>query len=325
MNRGKRFLYVVALLSAAQAVVLDSAVAQSTCSVIKMIVPNPPGGGGDVVSRIVGNKAATLLGQSFVVENKAGASTTIGTDFVAKAKPDGCTLLSLTASGVVITVLREKLPYNLQRDFVPIVGVGSYPMALIVPASSNLKTIVDVTKAAKGANGITYASGGYGTLAHLSAVRFLNEIGGTGTHIPFRGSPDAVQALLGGQVQAFFSSATEAATLVKGGRVRAVAVTSSAPQPELANVPTMASAGFADFSPRLWYAFLAPAGTPAQTVTQLGEAFTKALKDPGVLEQLASSGFSVEYRDQAAIAAYMKGEAVRWEKVIKDNGITDSN
>jgi len=325
VKSGKKWWCLIALMGAAHALGLGSAAAQGRCPVVKIIVPNPAGGGGDVVSRIVGNKAGTLLGQSFVIENKSGASTTIGTDFVAKAKPDGCTLLSLTASGVVISVLREKLPYDLQRDFIPIVGVGSFPMALIVPASSNLNTLADVIKAAKAPNGIAYSSGGVGTMAHLSAARFLNDIGGTGTHVPFRGNPDATQALVGGQVQMFFSSTAEAASLAKGGRARAVAVISDAPYPGLPGVPTMKSAGFADFSPRLWYAFLAPAGTPPQTVAQLGDAFTKALKDPAVQEQLAASGFSVEPRDQAAIGAYIKSEAARWGKVIKDNGITDTN
>jgi tripartite-type tricarboxylate transporter receptor subunit TctC len=321
----KKLGYVLAALAAAHAVGLGSAAAQERCPVVKMVIPNPPGGGGDVVTRIVGERASALLGQTIVIENKAGASTTIGSDFVAKSKPDGCTLLSLTASGVVISVLRDKMPYDLQRDFIPIVGVGSFPMAMIVPASSNLKTMADVTKAAKTADGIAYSSGGAGTLAHLSAVRYLNEVGGTGVHVPFRGSPDAIQALAGGQVQVFFSSTAEAATLVKGGKARAVAVTSDTPHPALPDVPTMKTAGFADFSPRLWYAFLAPAGTPAATVAQLSDAFTKALKDPGVQERLAASGFNVEIRDQAATAAHMKSEAARWGKVIKDNGIKDVN
>jgi tripartite-type tricarboxylate transporter receptor subunit TctC len=315
----------LALLGSAHAAGPGGAAAQERCPVIKMIVPNPPGGGGDVVSRIVGDKAAALLGQSFVVENKAGASTTIGTDFVAKSKPDGCTLLSLTASGVVISVLREKLPYDLQRDLVPVVGVGSFPMAMIVPASSELKTVADLVKAAKSPNGIAYSSGGAGTLAHLSAVRFLNEVGGTGTHVPFRGSPDAIQALVGGQVQLFFASTAEAASLVKGNKARALAVATDAPHPMLPNVPTMTAANLGDFSPRLWYAFLTPASTPSQTVSQLADAFAKALKDPVVQERLAAGGFNIELSDQAATATHMRSEAARWGKVIKDNGIKDTN
>lgn len=316
---------ILVLTGAALAAGPGVAAAQGVCPVIKMIVPNPPGGGGDVVSRIVGDKAAALLGQAFVIENKAGASTTIGTDFVAKAKPDGCTLLSLTASGVVITKLRPKLPYDLQRDFVPIVGVGSFPMAVIVPAASPMKSLADLVKAAQAPGGITYASGGTGTLAHLSAVRFLNQVGGTGTHVPFRGSPDAAQALLGGQVQLFFSSTSEAASLVKGGRARALAVTSDAPHPALPGVPTLASSASTDFSPRLWYAFLAPANTPRATLVRLGDAFTTALRDPQVRERLAANGFEVELRDPAATAAHMASEAARWGQVIKDNGITDAN
>src|SRR5207249_8919788 len=138
------------------------ATAMEACpsKVIKMIVPNPAGGVGDLVGRLLGEKVGAELGQTVVVENKAGATTTIGTEAVAKAKPDGCTILSLTASGVVVSVLQEKLPYNLERDFRPIISVGSFPMVLAVPAASKLNSFADLIAAAGSADGITYASGG---------------------------------------------------------------------------------------------------------------------------------------------------------------------
>ena len=152
----------IAVLGAASLSVASLATAAEVCpsKFIKIIIPNPAGGVGDLIGRALGEKASAELGQPVIVENKAGATTTIGTDAVAKAKPDGCTILSLTASGVVVSVLREKLPYNLERDFTPIIGVGSFPMVMAVPVESKLNTFADVVAAAKSKDGITYASGG---------------------------------------------------------------------------------------------------------------------------------------------------------------------
>lgn len=292
---------------------------------IKMVVANPAGSIGDLIGRTLGDKAGAELGQPVVVDNRAGGTTVIGTDLVAKAKPDGCTILSLTASGVVVSVLREKLPYNLARDFTPIVGVGSLPMVLAVPAGSKLNSFADFTAAVKSSHGIDYASGGAGSLAHLSAVRLIHELGGTGNHIPFRGNSDAIQALLGNQVQAFFPSTAEAIPLAKSGKIRLLAVTSAERVPTMPDVPTMKELGFSDFNPRLWYAFLAPANTPSNVVSQLKNAFAKAVNDPAIQERLRALGFSPEVKDAAAVSALMKDEAVRWGKVIKENKITSSD
>jgi tripartite-type tricarboxylate transporter receptor subunit TctC len=292
---------------------------------MKMIVANPPGGVGDLIARTVAEGAAAELKQSIVVENRPGASTTIGTDFVAKSKPDGCTILSLTASGVVVTVLREKLPYDLQRDFVPIITIGSFPMALAVAEGSKIRSMADLANAAKSADGITYSSGGAGTLAHLSAVRLINDIGGKGTHVPYRGNPDAIQALLGNQVQLFFPSTAEALTLAKGGKIRLLGVTSESRIAALPDVPTMKELGFADFNPRLWFAFLAPAGTPPGAISRLHESFAKAVGDPTARQRLTTLGFAIEVRDPAATTALMKSEGARWGKVIKDNDIKSTD
>lgn len=323
MTTSMRYTCIVAL-SALGLASPGIAEAAEVCpsKVIKMIVPNPAGGVGDLVARALGEKASAVLGQPVIVENKAGATTTIGTDAVAKAKPDGCTILSLTASGVVVSVLREKLPYSLERDFMPIIGVGSFPMVMAVPVASKLNTFADVVAAAKSKDGITYATGGPGTLAHLSTARLLREVNGTGNHIPFRGNADAIQALLGNQVQLFFPSTAEAVSLAKSGKVRLLGVTSEQRVPTLPDVPTMKELGFADFNARLWYAFLAPANTPGTAVKALHDAFAKAVADPAVKERLVGLGFAPEIQDPAAVSALMKSETVRWRKVIKENNIT---
>jgi tripartite-type tricarboxylate transporter receptor subunit TctC len=224
-----------------------------------------------------------------------------------------------------VSVLQEKLPYNLERDFTPIIGVGSFPMVLAVPVASKLNSFADVIAAAKSKDGITYASGGAGTLAHLSSVRLIKELHGTGTHVPYRGNSDAIQGLLGNQVQLFFPSTAEALPLAKSGKIRLLGVTSEERLPTLPDVPTMKELGFAEFNPRLWYAFLAPANTPANIVSGLHDAFAKALVDPSVRERLTGLGFTTEVKDSAAVSAYMKNEAARWGKVIKDNNISSAN
>jgi len=317
-------LLCIGAISIAALKAADIAAAAEKCpgKFVRMIIPNPAGGVGDLIGRALGEKVGAELGQTVVVENKAGATTTIGTDAVAKAKPDGCTILSLTASGVVVSMLRSNLPYNLERDFTPIAGVGSFPMVMAVSAGSKLNTIADVVAAARSQDGITYATGGTGTLAHLSTVRLLREVHGTGNHIPYKGNADASQALQGSQVQLFFPSTAEALSLAKSGTVRLLAVTSEKRVPAMPQIPTMKELGYADFNPRLWYAFLAPAGTPAPVVRTLYNAFAKAVADPAVTERLTALGFAPELQDPAAVTAFMKSEAARWRKVIQDNNIT---
>jgi tripartite-type tricarboxylate transporter receptor subunit TctC len=222
-------------------------------------------------------------------------------------------------------VLQEKLPYNLERDFAPIISVGSFPMVLAVPVASKLNSFADLVAAARSKDGITYASGGAGTLAHLSSVRLINELKGIGNHVPYRGNSDAIQALLGNQVQLFFPSTAEALPLAKSGKIRLLGVTSEERVPTLPDVPTMKELGFAEFNPRLWYAFLAPANTPPNIVSGLNDAFAKAAMDPSVRERLTALGFTMEIKDPAAVSAFMKSEAARWGKVIKDNNIQSAN
>jgi tripartite-type tricarboxylate transporter receptor subunit TctC len=231
----------------------------------------------------------------------------------------------LTASGVVVSVLQEKLPYNLERDFTPIISVGSFPMVLAVPAASKLNSFADLVAAATSTEGTTYGSGGTGSLAHLSAVRLIKDLKGTGNHIPYRGNNDAIQGLLGNHVQMFFPSTAEALPLVQSGRIRLLGVTSEERLPKLPDVPTMKELGFAEFNPRLWYAFLVPANTPANIVSRLHDAFARAIMDPSVQGRLTALGFTIEIKDPAAVSAFMNEEAARWGKVIKENNITVAN
>lgn len=321
MKRFRKLAWTLSLLSATSLGGLGNAIAASCPDpVIKMIVANPAGGSGDLVARVTGEKAGAILGQPYVIENRPGASTEIGTSIVAKSKPDGCTILSLTSSGVIVSVLRN-LPYDLHRDFVPMLGIGSFPLVLTVPAASKINSIADIRAAAKSPEGITYTSGGPGTMGHLSAARLVKDLGGTGTHVPYKGNSEAIQALLGNHVQLFFPSPAEVIPLVKSGKIRLLAITSGTRSPLLPDVPTMKELGFADFDPRIWFAFLAPAGTPADVVSQQRDALVKAMADPSVQERLGAAGFATEIKNASELTAFMKSEAVRWGKVIKDNNI----
>lgn len=327
MRTIKHLARALTLIATACLGTMHNAAAADPCPgrVTKMIIPNPAGGVGDLIGRILGEKASADLDNPVVIENRAGATTVIGTEAVATSKPDGCTILSLTASGVVVTVLREKLPYSLTRDFAPILGIGSFPMVLAVPAGSKIASFADLAATAKSRGGITYASGGNGSLAHLSAARLVRELDGTGNHVPYRGNADAIQGLLGNHVQMFFPSTAEALPLVKSGKIKLLAAVTEERMPSLADVPTMKELGFADFNARLWYALLAPANTPAAVVARQRDAFAKALSDPSVQERLKALGFTTEIQDAAAVSALIRSEAIRWGKVIKDNNIKSSD
>lgn len=288
---------------------------------IRIVVANPPGGVGDVISRTLGERAGKELNATFIIDNRPGASTTIGTTFAARSEPDGYTILSLTSSGIVATLLQERLGYQLDRDFVPIIGVGSFPMALAVSNTSNIRSIQDLAAAAKSERGLTYGSGGAGTMAHLAAVRLLNELGGKGAHVPFRGNTDALQAMAGGHIEALFPSVSEVPPLLASGSLRVLAVTARERLPSLPDVPTMAELGFADFTPRLWYGFLAPARVPAPILARLHTAFATALRDPAVQQRLVPLGFSIEGQDPESTARYIREDAARWRAVIQANNL----
>lgn len=292
---------------------------------IRMVIPQPAGGVGDMIGRLLGDKASAILGQTMVFENIPGATTMIGTAAAARAKPDGCTILHLTTSGVVASVMRDNLPFSLERDFTAVVGVGSFPLALSVNAKSRIKTFGDLVAATKAGGGLNYSTGGSGTMAHLAALRMLKEIGGKGTHVPYKGNAPAIQGLLAGDVDFMFPSSSEALALMQGDKLRVLALTSEKPLATFPNVPTMKDLGFADFAPRIWYAFLVPAGTPADAVARMQDAFAKALADPTVQERLSARGYISEVRGSADVSAFIKAEAARWKMVVKENNITSED
>ena len=322
MNR-RKLLTALGASGLTSLVSLDMVAAQDEypSRLIKIVVGNTAGGPGDIVSRAIADRATLELGKPVIIENRPGASTVIGTQYVAQSAPDGYTILSLTTSGIIQTVLRERMPYDLMRDFAPIIGVGSFPMALTVSAQSNIRTMDDLVAAMRSSDGITYASAGAGTMAQLAAVRLLNELRGHGEHIPFRGNPEGLQAVMGGFVTLMFPSVYEVPALIASGRARVLGMTGERRLPSLPDVPTMGELGFADFSPRLGYSYLAPAGTPPGIITRLHDTFARAMHEASVQDRFRTLGFETQIRGPGALSAHIREEAERWGQVIRDNNI----
>ena len=231
----------------------------------------------------------------------------------------------MTTTAVVASAIRDDLPYRIERDFVPVVGIGSFPMALTVVESSKFRTFADLIAASKSGDGLNYASGGTGSMGHLTALRMLKETGGKGVHVPYKGNAPALQGVLASDVHFMFPTTFEALPLMQGGKVRVLAVTADSRLSTFPDVPTMKELGFGESAPRIWYVFLMPAGTSADAVNRVQDAFAKALADPAIQANLSARGYITEIRTSAEAAAFLKAEAARWKKVVQDNGITSLN
>jgi tripartite-type tricarboxylate transporter receptor subunit TctC len=289
---------------------------------IKVVVPFAPGGAGDGVARIVGSRAQRELGQAVIIENKSGGNSLIGTQFVARAKPDGYTLLQTTASNVIVANLQAHLPFDPDKDFLPVVGVGAVPLGLVVNANSSLRSVADLIALAKSnPQGVFYSSGGSGSQTHLAPVWFAQEAKIAATHIAFRGGGPAAEAVLANQVQFTFASTVAVDGLVKAGQLRVLAVTSDHRVRSMPDVPTMAEQGFPDFTPMLWYGYVVPANTPKNIIDRLHVAFAAAANDPGVQERLEKLGLSVTVRGPAEFDRFIREESARWRRVIQENHI----
>jgi tripartite-type tricarboxylate transporter receptor subunit TctC len=285
-------------------------------------VPFPPGGGTDTGARIVAQKLGQRWGPTVVVENKGGAAGTIGADLVAKAKPDGYTLLvGNIGTQSINPTLYPKLPYNPEKDLTPVVPVASAPLVLVVAADSPYKTVADVVAAAKAKpETLNYASSGSGTVAHLATELFQKTAAVKLTHVPYKGAAQGSTDLIGGQIQMYMSSVPTLIGYIKNGKMRAIAVTSPKRTADLPAVPTVAESGFKGFEAVTWFGVAGPAGLPKDVVTKLNSAFNKALQDPEVKKKLASQGADVLGGTPEQFAALIHDDIGRWGKVVKESG-----
>jgi tripartite-type tricarboxylate transporter receptor subunit TctC len=290
---------------------------------VTYVVPFAPGGNTDTLARLISTKLSTALGQPVVVENKPGAGGNIGSDFVAKATPDGHTILGGTISSHAINQsVYPKMPYDAVKSFEPIIMIGSSPLVLVVNANTPYKTLQDVIAAAKAKPGtLTFASAGNGTSPHLAGELFKGLAKIDITHVPYKGSGPAVTDVISGQVPMMFDTTLVVGSHVKGGKLRALTVASSKRIAAFPDVPSAAEAGVSGFEVSSWQAIFAPAGTPKPVVQHLNSEIAKILKLPDVSARLADLAVEPDGGPPEKLAEYQKSEIAKWAKVVKEAGV----
>jgi tripartite-type tricarboxylate transporter receptor subunit TctC len=291
---------------------------------VTIVVPFPPGGSTDTLARALAPKLQEKFGQPFVVENKPGATGTIGATAVKRAAPDGQTLMVTSLGPLVIAPhLIKNTPYDPNKDFDLITVAVQAPNVLVVPAASPLKSVADVIAELKAKPAtVTFASSGNGSSDHLTAVLFWQQTGTQGLHVPYKGGAPAITDLLGGQVQASFQNINAIIDHVKAGKLRALAITSEKRSPLLPAVPTLAEAGVKGVDVYSWQAVVAPKGLPADIRSPLHAAIVSALNDPQVRQRFTSLGFEVVADTPEQFADFQQKEFARWKKVIETGKIT---
>ena len=291
---------------------------------VTLVVPFPAGGSTDMVARAISPRLGEKLGQSFLVDNKAGATGTIGATFVKRAAPDGATFLVTSLGPLVIAPhLIKGMQYDALKDFDLITVAVQAPNVLVVPAKSPHKTVADVIAYLKANPGkMTFASSGNGSSDHLTAELFWQQTGTSGLHVPYKGGAPAITDLLGGQVDASFQNVNAVVQNINAGKLRALAVTGEKRSPVLPDVPTIAEAGVKNVEVYSWQAIVAPKGLPTAVRTKAHDAMAAALNDPAVKQQFVAIGLEVVANTPAQFAAFQQQEFARWKKVIETGKIT---
>lgn len=289
---------------------------------IRLIVAYPPGGGADIVARILGQKLSENLGQPVVIDNRSGAAGIIGTELAAKAPPDGYTLIMGTnATHCIFVSLYQKLPYDPVKDFAPVTNVVAVTNVLVVNPSVPAKSVKELITLAKSKPGqLNYASGGSGSNAHLAVELFKIMAGIDIEHLPYKGVAPAVTDLLAGRVHMMISNMPPVVPHVKSGKLRALATTGTARSTAMPDLPTVAEAGLPGYESDLWWGVLAPAGTPKTIVTKLNSEIVKILRMPDVKERLSSMGAEPIGDVPEAFATTIKADIQKWAKVVKESG-----
>jgi tripartite-type tricarboxylate transporter receptor subunit TctC len=289
---------------------------------IRMVVPFTPGGTTDILARTVGQKMGEAWGQLVVVDNRPGAGGNIGSELVAKAPPDGYTLLMGTISTHAINAsLYRRLPFDPTRDFAPVSRVGTLPNILIVHPSVPVKSVKELIELARSKPGeLNFASSGVGTSLHLSGALFNSMAGVNLVHVPYKGSSPALADLLGGQVKIMFDNLPSALPHVKAGKLKPLAVTGTRRASVLPEVPTVIESGLAGFEVTSWFAVFAPAKTPKDIVTKLNGEIVKILNSADVQEKLTQIGVDAAPTTPEELAAFARAETEKWGKVVKATG-----
>ncbi len=313
------------VLAIALVVTLPAAAQDYPKRPIELVVPFVAGGTTDNIARLMAQRFSESWGQTVVVNNRAGGGSTIGTNAVAKAPPDGHTLL-VTTIGFAINAGLQKLPYDPIGDFTPITELASLPLVLVVHASvpaTNLQEFIALAKSKAG--GWDYASSGTGTSPHLAAEMFKSMAGIELVHVPFKGNAEAMNSLMGGHVKIYFALVPAVLQHIKTGALRAIAVTTEERLPYLPDVPTIAELGFPGYEISSWQGVFAPAGTPKDVVAKINGELVRMLNVPEIRRRISQEGADPVGSTPDAFATRVKNEITKWTKVIKTSGIQPSN
>jgi Uncharacterized protein conserved in bacteria len=288
---------------------------------VRIVVGFSAGGSTDVVARILAKELSEELGQSFVVENKPGGGSNIAASEVARAKPDGYTLLMVAVTSAINETLYRNLDFSLVKDFAPVALGVKVPNVLVVNPSVPAKTVKELVDYAKANPGkLAFASSGSGTSIHMAGELFKIQAGVDAMHVPYKGSAPAVTDLIGGQVHFMFDNMPSAWPHVQAGKLRALAVTTSERSKSAPDLPTMAESGFKDFDVSSWFGLIAPAGTPADVVDKLNAAVQKALDKPEVQKRFTDLGAVWQHTTPAEFGAFIKSEVDQWRTVVQASG-----
>ena len=289
---------------------------------IRIVVPFPPGGGTDIIARETSQRVAAATGWTFVIDNKPGAGGNLGVDSAAKSAPDGYTIvIGQTSNLAVNPTLYVKLPYDSQKDLVPIVLLANAPLVMVTGTGTPYKTLADAVSAAKARPGaLNFASPGNGTVAHLTSEMFQKAANVKTQHVPYKGAAQALTDVISGTVDLYMSSVPTLIGQIRNGKLRPLAVSSAKRVDDLPNVPTINEAGYQGFDAVTWFGLLAPAGTPREAIVRLNAEFNKALQNPQLRKKLGDEGADPAGGTPEQFAALIREEIPRWGKVVKDSG-----
>jgi tripartite-type tricarboxylate transporter receptor subunit TctC len=306
------FLYFVAMTASAQGY---------PSRPIHLIVPYTAGGGVDLVARNVAAELARRLGQPVIVDNKPGAGSNIGSDFVAKAAPDGYTLLMASPANAINMSLYRKMPYSTERDLAPVVLVGSVPSVLTVKPALGAKSIAEFVALAKASPGtLNYGSGGSGTSEHLAAEMFKSMAGIDIVHVPYKGGAAAMTDVVGGKIDAMFSNQLGALPQIKGGALRALGVADTKRSAPLPNVPTFSESGYPEFLVTVWWGVMAPSATPSAVIERLNREIDSALSAPELKQQFEAMGARTIGGTPAEFGRFVSDDIARWARAVRESG-----
>ncbi|WP_183027708.1 tripartite tricarboxylate transporter substrate binding protein [Variovorax sp. UMC13] len=290
---------------------------------VRLVVPYPPGGPTDIVARLVAQKLSEQLGQQFIIDNRPGAGANTGAELVARSPADGYTLVVATTAHAINPSLFKNLGYSLAKDFAPVSLLTSGPLVIVANPALPAKNVAELIALAKARPGeLNFASSGNGQSTHLSAELFASMAGVKMNHIPYKGSAPALTDTMGGQTQLMFDTMLSAMPHVKGGKLKALAVTSATRSPVAPDVPTVAESGLPGYEAIAWNGLLAPAHTPPEVLARLSGALKKVLAAPDVKDKFEAQGFAATWTSPEDFGRFMTAEIDKWAKVVKVSGAT---